>query len=226
MWYLLVKYVLVGPWLWLLCRPRVVGADNIAPTGPVIVAANHTAFIDSLVLCLVLRRKLRFVAKSEYFAGDGFRDRLRRWFFTAVGQIPIDRRGAADSDAALREAVRVLDAGQVWAIHPEGSRSSDGVVHRGHTGVIRVAQQTGVPVVPVGLRGTARVNPRDTWLWRPGRVEVVFGRPLGPEIFDVGVRAATDRLMTELAVLVGQEYRDVYVSRGVVGARTNPDLLL
>ncbi|MFT4125783.1 MAG: lysophospholipid acyltransferase family protein [Gordonia sp. (in: high G+C Gram-positive bacteria)] len=211
MWYWIVKYVLVGPVLWLVCRPRVIGREQVPATGPVIVVANHCAVIDSLLLCLVLPRRLTFVAKREYFEAPGLRGRLQGAFFTAVGQIPVDRSGGARSDAALSTATDLLDGGNAWAIHPEGSRARDGRVHRGHTGAVRVAQRTGAPIVPVALRGTARVNPPGTWLWRPHRVSVIVGRPIGPDRFaSTDARVATDAVMAELAVLAGAPYVDAY----------------
>lgn len=211
-WYQLFKYVLLGPLVWAVCRPRVVGAEHIPSQGPAIIAANHLALIDSLVLCLTIRRPVTFVAKGEYFDGAGVGGRCRRWFFTAVGQIPIDRRGGGHAEAALTSALKVLNTDGIWAIHPEGTRSLDGLVHRGHTGVMRVACDAGAPVIPVGLRGTERVNPPGSRLWRPHRVDVVIGRPLA---FDPtsGIRPTTDRLMGEIAVLAGREYRDCYATR-------------
>ena len=143
MWYPLFKYVLIGPALRLLTRPRVVGREHLPDDGPYIVAANHLAMIDSLILCLVLPRRLTFVAKREYFEGTGLRGAVQRWFFSASGQIPIDRGGAGAAQSSLDTACRILDAGGVWAIHPEGTRSRDGVAHRARTGVMRVAERTG-----------------------------------------------------------------------------------
>ncbi|MGC4960270.1 lysophospholipid acyltransferase family protein [Gordonia sp. DT101] len=213
MWYFIAKYVLIGPLLWLLTRPRVVGREYVPADGPVIVAANHCAFIDSLLLCLVIRRRVTFVAKTEYFDRPGRRGALQRWFFTAVGQIPIDRRGGDRSGDALTTAAQVLADGGVWAIHPEGSRSNDGRVHRGRTGAMRMAEMTGAPVVPIALRGTAAVNPPGRRLLVPGRVAVVVGRPLSVDVESAGPRAATDRLMTELAALAALPYVDEYVSK-------------
>lgn len=159
MWYRLFKYVLLGPALWVSCRPRIVGRDLLPATGLVIVAATHSAFIDSLLLCLVLPRRLTFVAKSDYFDRPGLRGRMQRWFFLAAGQIPIDRSGGDRAATTLATAISLVSGGGAWAIHPEGTRSCDGRVHRGHTGVMRVARATGAPVVPIALRGTERVNP-------------------------------------------------------------------
>ncbi|MDL9935686.1 lysophospholipid acyltransferase family protein [Gordonia sp. ABSL1-1] len=205
MWYWLFKYVLVGPLLWLRYRPRVVGADRIPSAGPVIVAANHRAFVDSLLICFAISRPVYFVAKQEYFAGVGWPARLRRWFFTAAGQIPIDRRGGDHAGAALATATAILDAGGVWAIHPEGTRTPGDRIYRGRTGVMRVAQTTGAAVYPVGIRGTGG---------RWARASVVIGAPLGPEVTaDLDARAATDRLMADIAVLAAVGVVGEYAQR-------------
>ncbi len=125
MWYRLFKYVLIGPALLVTCRPRIVGRDLLPPTGPVIVAATHSAFIDSLLLCLVLPRRLTFVAKSEYFDRPGLRGRMQRWFFLAAGQTPIDRSGGDRAATTLATATSLVSRGGAWAIHPEGTRSCD-----------------------------------------------------------------------------------------------------
>ena len=217
MWYWLFKYVLIGPFLRLVARPRVVGLSNFPPTGPVVVAANHLAVVDSLVMVLVLPRRVTFVAKEEYFTGTGIRGCVQRWFFSATGQLSIDRRGGAASASALDEAVAIVGAGGVWGIHPEGSRSRDGLLHRGRTGVMRVALATGAPVLPLALRGTDRVNPPGARLWRPGKVDVVVGQPLALSRFSADsptdVCEATDHLMATLSRLSGQQYVDSYTQR-------------
>ncbi|MGK9272426.1 1-acyl-sn-glycerol-3-phosphate acyltransferase [Williamsia muralis] len=217
MWYWLFKYVLIGPFLRLVARPRVVGLSNFPPTGPVVVAANHLAVVDSLMMVLVLPRRVTFVAKEEYFTGRGIRGCVQRWFFSATGQLSIDRRGGVASVSALDEAVAIVGAGGVWGIHPEGSRSRDGLLHRGKTGVMRVALMTGAPVVPLALKGTDRVNPPGARLWRPGKVHVVVGQPLVLARFSADsptdVREATDHLMATLSRLSGQQYVDTYTQR-------------
>jgi 1-acyl-sn-glycerol-3-phosphate acyltransferase len=181
------------------------------------VAANHLAVVDSLVMVLVLPRRVTFVAKAEYFAGRGIRGYVQRWFFSATGQLSIDRRGGIASVSALDEAVAIVGAGGVWGIHPEGSRSRDGLLHRGKTGVMRVALATGAPVVPLALKGTDRVNPPGARLWRPGKVDVVVGQPLVLSQFSADsptdVREATDHLMATLSRLSGQQYVDSYTQR-------------
>ncbi len=209
MWYSLFK-ALIGPVLVALCRPRVVGVEGVPHDGPVILAANHCSFVDSLLICLVVPRQVTFVAKSEYFDGTGVRGRLRSLFFRVAGQIPVDRRGAEHAEVALNAAKGVLRRGGVWAIHPEGTRTSGAVVHRGRTGAMRVAAETGVCVVPVGIRGSAGVTPPGARIWRPSRVSVVFGRPRPASAYGSECRCATDQLMAEVAVLAGLEYVDDY----------------
>lgn len=204
----------------MLCRPRVIGREHVPRSGGVIIAANHCAFVDSLLLCLIISRRLHFIAKDEYFARPGLRGRCQRLFFVAVGQIPVDRRGGGAADDALTTAIGLIRGGRAWAIHPEGTRTDSGCVHRGHTGAMRVAHATGAPVIPVALRGTDRVNPPGSRWWRPGRVEIVVGRPLTPEtLADIDVRDATDLLMTELATLAARPYCDAYARRAASVSR-------
>lgn len=220
MWYWLLKYVLVGPVLRVLGRPKVEGLQHVPRTGPVIIAATHLAAIDSLYLCLALPRRITFIAKSEYYAGTGLRGRFDRWVLRATGQVAVDRSGGAASAPALSAAVRILDDGGVWGIYPEGTRSPDGRIYRGRTGVIRVAMQTGAPVIPVVLSGTDRVNPQGRRGWRFARVRISFGpaRYFRPADRD-GVRAATDALMSELVQRSGRRYVDHYVKRFDTAAR-------
>ncbi|MFT3714520.1 MAG: lysophospholipid acyltransferase family protein [Gordonia sp. (in: high G+C Gram-positive bacteria)] len=209
MWYRLFKYVLIGPALRLATRPRVVGLEHIPDVGPCVIAANHLAVVDSLILCLVIPRRLTFVAKREYFERAGLMGAVQRWFFRVAGQIPIDRTGADAAQGALNTAARVLSDGGAWAIHPEGTRSRDGIARRARTGAVRVARETGAPIVPVGIRGTAALNPPGTRRFRPGRVDVVIGRPLVRQP-NATVREETDALMEAIVVLAGQAYIDVY----------------
>ncbi|MFI6040267.1 lysophospholipid acyltransferase family protein [Nocardia sp. NPDC051321] len=214
MWYWLFKYVFLGPILRVLGRPEVEGLEQVPRTGPVIVAANHLAVIDSLYLALVLPRQVTFLAKQEYFTGTGLRGRFKRWFFSAAGQVPVDRTGGSAAADALAAATRILEAGGVWAIHPEGTRSPDGRIYRGRTGTLRVAMATGAPVIPVVLAGTDRVNPRGTRLPRFGKVRISFGTPryyLPAEQRHVA-RTNTDELMRELAARSGRHYVDQYAT--------------
>jgi 1-acyl-sn-glycerol-3-phosphate acyltransferase len=215
--YWLLKFVLFGPLLALLGRPKVEGLQHIPTSGPVILASNHLAVMDSFYLPLV-RRRITFLAKSEYFTGTGIKGWLSRWFFTSVGQVPIDRTDADSAQAALNTAKRVLDRGKVLGMYPEGTRSPDGRLYKGKTGLARLALQTQVPVIPVAMIGTDVVNPPGTTRLRFGRVTVRFGKPIDFSRFEGLVgnrfieRAVTDEVIYELMELSGQEYVDIYAS--------------
>ena len=216
MLYWLFKYVLIGPVLWLFGRPTIEGQHHIPKKGPVILAGNHRAVVDSFFLVLKVRRRITFVAKSEYFTGTGVKGAMQRWFFGGAGQVPIDRSGADASRAALDTAIGILDKGGVWGIYPEGTRSPDGCLYKGKTGAIRVALETGAPVIPVVVHGGDAVNPPGTRMWRFSKVRITVGEPIDfsryRELrgYQAVVRAATDELMTVLCEQSGQEYVDVY----------------
>jgi len=216
-----VLKVLLTPIFLLLWRVKVEGREHVPARGPVILAPNHVTFLDSLFLPLVVRRRVTFVAKAEYF--DSWKT---AWFFRAVGQIPMRREGGSASERALAAARDVLRAGGVLGIYPEGTRSPDGRLYRGHTGVARLAFDCGVPVVPVGMCGTAEVQRPGSNRPRPFKQIVVhFGEPLRLARFDHGaasdplaLRALTDELMFEIRALSGQQYVDHYAKKhGVVG---------
>lgn len=202
---------MVGPALYLLGRPKIVGRRNIPQRGPVIVAANHLAVLDSFYLTLAARRQVTFLAKSDYFERGGLTGRLQRWFFTAVGQIPVDRRGGSAASPALEAATRIVEQEGAWGIHPEGTRSPDGRLYRGRTGAVRIAMDTGVPLVPVAITGT-RLDRSVPW-WRR-RVVVEILEPFDLTLFRTAgvddVRAATDALMAAIRSRTGQEYVDAY----------------
>ncbi|MDV8007602.1 lysophospholipid acyltransferase family protein [Rhodococcus sp. IEGM 1318] len=216
MLYWLFKYVLIGPVLWLFGRPTIEGQHHIPKKGPVILAGNHRAVVDSFFLVLMVRRRITFVAKSEYFTGTGVKGAMQRWFFGGAGQVPIDRSGADASRAALDTATGILDKGGVWGIYPEGTRSPDGCLYKGKTGAIRVALETGAPVIPVVVHGGDAVNPPGTRMWRFSKVRITVGEPIDfsryRELrgYQAVVRAATDELMAVLCEQSGQEYVDVY----------------
>lgn len=211
-----VLKLLLTPIFLLLWRVRVEGAEHVPAGGPVVLAPNHVAFLDSVFLPLVVRRRVTFVAKAEYF--DSWKT---AWFFRACGQIPMRREGGSASERALAAARDVLECGGVLGIYPEGTRSPDGRLYRGHTGVARLALACRVPVVPVGLVGTDKVQRPGSNLPRPfKRVTVRFGAPIDVSRFadDAGcdplaLRAFTDELMFEIRQLTGQEYVDRYAKR-------------
>lgn len=214
--YWVLKWLLLGPLVWIVTRPAVRG--RLPRRGPLIVASNHLTEIDSLVLGAVLSRRLTFVAKSEYFSRGGMRGRFYGLVCRATGQIPIERGGAGRGDPGLEAARKILDSGMVWAIYPEGTRSPDGRLHRGRTGVMRVAlSRPHVPVVPVGIQGTTEIDQPRQRFWRPaGRVRVAIGTPFdlsrwtGRSEDPAAWREATDELMREIQALSAQDYVDRY----------------
>lgn len=214
MLYWVLKAVLT-PVLHAAFRIRVEGREHVPARGPVILAANHRSFLDSFFLPLVVRRRMTFVAKAEYFD-----DPKTAWFFRGVGQIPIRREGGSASERALQSATEVLEQGDVFGIYPEGTRTRDGRLHRGHTGVARLATATGTPIVPVGLVGTDEAQPVDRRLPKLGaRVTVRFGAPIDPARLAgaddrLALRALTDEVMFEIHELCGcYEYDDAYSTK-------------
>lgn len=214
----LIKAVL-GPIMRLMFRPQVEGAEHIPADGPVIMAGNHLTFIDSIVLPLVTKRQVLFIGKDEYVTGKGPKGRLMAWFFTGVGMIPVDRDGASGGVAALMTGRRVLEEGKVFGIYPEGTRSPDGRLYRGRTGIARLTLMTGAPVVPFAMIGTDKLQPGGRGMPRPGRVTVRFGEPMefsryeGMDRDRYVLRAVTDSVMTEVMRLSGQEYVDMYATK-------------
>ena len=218
MFYWFVKAVLT-PVLRALFRPQVEGAENLPESGPVILAGNHTSFLDNLVIPLVVPRRVTFLAKSDYFTGRGLKGKLQKSFFHGVGMIPIDRSGGKASEAALGSGMDVLAEGGVLGLYPEGTRSPDGRLYRGRTGVARIALEAGVPVVPVGLLGMFALQPAGRTLPKMGRIKIRVGPPLdfsrysGMEDDRFVLRSITDEIMYELMLLSEQEYVDTYATK-------------
>ena len=218
MWYFLLKNIFLGPVLKVLFRPWIKGAEKIPTDGAAILASNHLSFSDSIFLPLMLRRPVVFLAKSEYFTGKGIKGTLSRWFFKGTGQLPIDRSGGKASEAALNTGLSVLAQSQLLGIYPEGTRSPDGRVFRGRTGIARMVLEAKVPVFPVAMIDTEKVQPIGRKLPRIRRIGVVVGEPLdfsrfaGMEGDRLVLRAVTDEIIYELMKLSGQEYIDVYAS--------------
>jgi 1-acyl-sn-glycerol-3-phosphate acyltransferase len=215
--YWVLKGVLT-PLLRIGYRIRVEGREHLPKRGALIVAANHRSFLDSVFIPLVIRRRVTFVAKAEYF--DSWKT---AWLFRALGQIPIRREGGSASEGALLAARDVLEGGGVFGIYPEGTRTRDGVTHRGHTGVARLALQTGAPIVPVGVIGSDECQPTDKKLPRLfKRVTIRFGEPIQPQRYAgreddaLALRHMTDELMFEIVGLCGYEYRDTYATKKLV----------
>jgi 1-acyl-sn-glycerol-3-phosphate acyltransferase len=215
---LLVRRVL-SPLARLVYRPEVHGADNVPVTGPVIFAANHRAAVDTFLIPVVAPRPVSFLAKAEYFTGRGPKPRLFAAFLRALNYVPVERGNAAAGMAALEAARKVLDAGDAFGIYPEGTRSLDGRVHRGHTGVGALALTTGAKVVPVALTGTEKMLPIGKKVPRRVRVCVRFGDPLdfsryeGMENSPAIRRAITDEIMYKILELSQLEYVDRYHKR-------------
>jgi 1-acyl-sn-glycerol-3-phosphate acyltransferase len=217
--YWLMKHVFLGPLLRLFFRPTVEGLDRIPATGGAVLASNHLAVADSFFLPLVVPRRVTFLAKREYFTGRGIKGRFQAWFFSGVGQVPIDRSSGAAAQAALDTGIRLLTAGALLGVYPEGTRSPDGRLYKGKTGLARMALQAGVPVIPVAMEGTDKANPIGSKMWRPHRIRMKIGEPLDFSRYDGMAgerfveRSITDEIMYALMELSGQEYVDVYAAK-------------
>ncbi|MFE5483081.1 lysophospholipid acyltransferase family protein [Streptomyces sp. NPDC056527] len=219
MFYQLMKYVLLGPLLRLLFRPRIEGLEHIPEEGAAIVAGNHLSFSDHFLMPVVLRRRITFLAKQEYFTGPGLKGRLTAAFFRSAGQIPVDRSGKEAGKAAIREGLGVLSKGELLGIYPEGTRSHDGRLYKGKVGVAVMAITAGVPVIPCAMVGTFEIQPPGQVVPKVRRVTIRFGEPLdfsryaGMEGEKAAVRAVTDEIMYEILALSGQEYVDDYAAK-------------
>jgi 1-acyl-sn-glycerol-3-phosphate acyltransferase len=222
LFYWIMKHVLVGPWLRLAFRPWTRGVEHVPDDGGAILASNHLAVIDSFVLPIVLGRQVKFLGKSDYFTGRGLKGRLVAGFMRGVGTIPVDRSGGKASEAALRTGLRVLDEGDLFGIYPEGTRSPDGRLYRGKTGVARLALESGAPVVPVAMIGTDVAQPLGRVVPKPRPIGVVFGEPLdfsryrGMESDRFVLRSVADEIMYAILRLSEQEYVDVYAATAKV----------
>lgn len=218
MFYHLLKHVLLGPLLRLLFRPRIEGLENIPAEGAAIVAGNHLSFSDHFLMPAILKRRITFLAKAEYFTGPGVKGRLTAFFFRSAGQIPVDRSGKDAGQAALREGLGVLAKGELLGIYPEGTRSHDGRLYKGKVGVAAMALGAGVPVVPCAMVGTFEIQPPGQKIPNIRRVTIRFGRPLdfsryaGLEGERAVLRAVTDEIMYAVLQLSGQEYVDRYAA--------------
>jgi 1-acyl-sn-glycerol-3-phosphate acyltransferase len=215
---LLIRHGL-APLARLVYRPDVRGVERVPLTGPVILAANHRAAVDTAVISIASPRPVAFLGKAEYFTGKGPQGRFTAAFLRALGYVPVERGNAAAGLSALESARRVLEAGGVFGIYPEGTRSLDGRLHRGHTGVGALALATGAKVVPVALTGTERVQPVGKRFPRLARVTVRFGEPLdfsryeGMRSSPAVRRSVTDEVMYAILELSEQEYVDTYHKR-------------
>ena len=220
MLYWFMKNVLIGPVVRTLFKPWVEGEEHVPEHGGAIFASNHLSFSDSIFLPLVLDRRLTFPAKMEYFTGTGIKGWLTKTFFKGMGQIPMDRSGGEASMAALNSGLRVLNRGELFGIYPEGTRSPDGKLYKGKTGVARMALEAKVPVIPVAMIDTDKAQPTGQVIpnVKRGQVGIRFGKPLdfsryeGMEDDRTVLRSITDEIMYELMQLSGQEYVDDYAA--------------
>jgi len=216
--YWLLKFVLLGPLMRLWCRPSIEGAENIPEHGGALLASNHLSVADSFFLPLMLHRRIYFMAKREYFTQPGLVGWLKKSFFSAIGQVPVER-GSSAARAALDTCNRLLREDKLVGIYPEGTRSPDGRLFKGKTGVARMALESQVPVIPVAMIGTNRVNPIGSKVWRPYKVRIKLGEPLdfsryyGMTSDRFIQRSMTDEIMYALMELSGAEYVDIYAAK-------------
>ena len=218
MWYWLFKFVFMGPLLTLLGRPKVEGLEHVPQSGAVILASNHLAVADSFYLPLVVRRRITFLAKAEYFTGTGIKGRFQRWFYTAAGQVPIDRTDAGSAPARAEHRGAHRRRGQAARDVSRGHPLARRPALQGQDRAGAAGARNRVPVIPVAMIGTDDVNPPGSKMWKFGRVQVKFGKPMDFSRFE-GLagnrfieRAVIDEVMYELMSLSGQEYVDLYAA--------------
>lgn len=223
MFYYVLKYAVLGPLLRLLFRPRIEGLHHIPAEGAAIVAGNHLSFSDHFLMPAMLKRRITFLAKAEYFTGPGIKGRLTAAFFHSIGQIPVDRSGKEAGAAAIREGLGVLARGELLGIYPEGTRSHDGRLYKGKVGVAVMAIRAGVPVIPCAMVGTFEIQPPGQKVPSIRRVTIRFGEPLdfsryaGLDNQKAAIRAVTDEIMYAILNLSGQEYVDEYAAKVKAG---------
>ena len=199
-----------------LFRPKVKGLRHVPGSGPVIIASNHLSFSDSIFMPLVVPRKVTFLAKSEYFTSPGPKGLLKKLTFIALGQVPVDRSGGRRSEAALITGLKVLAEGKCLGIYPEGTRSPDGRLYKGRTGIARLAIESGAPIIPVAMFNTEKIQPTGTVVPKVMRVEMIFGEPMyfeGDSTDLQHLRDVTDQIMQTIQALSGQEYVDTYATK-------------
>jgi 1-acyl-sn-glycerol-3-phosphate acyltransferase len=225
LFYWLLKWVFIGPLIKLVFRPYAEGTENVPEEGGAILASNHLSYSDWLFMPLMLPRRVTFVAKAEYFTTPGLKGWLQKTFFSGAGQVPLDRSGGRASEGAIATGLKILSAGELFGIYPEGTRSHDGRLYRGRTGVARMALEAKVPVIPLAVIGTNVVAPPGKIYGRYTRPHIRFGRPLdfsryqGMESDRYVLRSITDEIMYEIMQLSGQEYVDVYATKAKEDAK-------
>ncbi|WP_327170706.1 1-acyl-sn-glycerol-3-phosphate acyltransferase [Streptomyces sp. NBC_01336] len=219
MFYYVLKHVVLGPLLRLFFRPVIKGMEHIPADGAAIIAGNHLSFSDHFLMPAIIKRRITFLAKAEYFTGPGVKGRLTAAFFHSIGQIPVDRSGKDAGQAAIREGLGVLGRGELLGIYPEGTRSHDGRLYKGKVGVAVMAIRAQVPVVPCAMVGTFEIQPPGKVVPRIKQVTIRFGEPLdfsryaGLENEKAAIRAVTDEIMYAILGLSGQEYVDEYAAK-------------
>jgi 1-acyl-sn-glycerol-3-phosphate acyltransferase len=204
------------PFLMILFRPKVKGLRNVPGSGPVIIASNHLSFSDSIFMPLVVPRKVTFLAKSEYFTSPGPKGFFKKLTFIALGQVPVDRSGGRRSEAALIAGLKVLADGKCLGIYPEGTRSPDGRLYKGRSGIARLAIDSGAPIIPVAMFNTEKIQPTGTLMPKVMRVEMIFGEPMyfeGDSADLLYLREVTDKIMSAIQEISGQEYVDAYATK-------------
>ena len=213
-----VSRLVAGPMLRLVARPEVIGAEHIPASGPAILASNHLSVVDSIYLPLMVERPVVFAAKSEYFTGTRWRDKAVGAYLRSTNQLSTDRAGARAAQAMLDSALDLLNSGELFGIYPEGTRSPDGRLYRGRTGIGYLALHSGAPVIPVAMIGTERILPPGHRIPRPGRIQIRIGEPLTFEEYlnkPAGARqrrAVTDEVVQAIQKLSGQELVPMYAS--------------
>jgi 1-acyl-sn-glycerol-3-phosphate acyltransferase len=217
--YWLLKWVFIGPLIKVIFRPYAEGTEHVPEEGGAILASNHLSYSDWLFMPVTIPRRVTFVAKAEYFTTPGLKGWLQKTFFSGAGQVPLDRSGGRASEGAIRTGLRILAAGDLFGIYPEGTRSHDGRLYRGKTGIARMALEAKVPVIPIAVIGTDIVAPPGRVFGRYARPHVRFGKPLdfsryeGMESDRYVLRSITDEIMYEIMQLSGQEYVDMYATK-------------
>ena len=197
-------------------RPKVKGLRNVPGKGPVIIASNHLSFSDSIFMPLVVPRKVTFLAKSEYFTSPGPKGLLKKLTFIALGQVPVDRSGGRRSEAALLTGLKILAEGNCLGIYPEGTRSPDGRLYKGRTGIARLAIESGAPIIPVAMSNTDKIQPTGKIIPNLHRVGMIFGEPMyfeGDSTDLQYLRVVTDQIMKKIQEMSGQQYIDIYAPK-------------
>ncbi|AUE03452.1 lysophospholipid acyltransferase family protein [Bifidobacterium breve] len=199
--------------------PTASGLNNVPRTGGAIIAANHLAVIDDALIPITCPRMVHFMGKAEYFEGKGLKGKFKKWWFTSVGVFPVDRSGGNKSLGALEHAREIIEDGHLFGIHIEGTRSPDGRMYKGHTGVARLALETGCPIVPTAIIGSRELQKPGTVIPAKGKAQVIYGRPIevekktADEITHDDLRSLTDRISAEIQKMSGQEYVNEYAQK-------------